>query len=283
METSFLYHPIFQSVLLPLLLSVAGIALLKVLSGPTLAAAAVGLSVLLATIWLMGWAPQPGSLLQKLPWIFAGAWLVGVALNVTLTERPLQWLVLTVAWLVASWWLGYQGAGFGLVAGLTGALVIACLVYLPDDRADGVAAAVLASLGLAGVVFAAGSLALFQLSLLLAAALGGAGLWLWPKARIRFGVAAVALATVAWLALAQASLLLVPVSPAAIAALAAAFLAAPVLARAWRRSGTVTAPLAVALLAGAVVAGALALQGSGTDDGAESNADGRSDDVYYGK
>ncbi|HZH07110.1 MAG TPA: hypothetical protein VEY69_10570, partial [Lautropia sp.] len=254
---SFLHHPIFQSLLLPLLLSLAGIALLRALSGPTLAAAAVGLSVLLATIWLMGWSPQPGSLLQKLPWIFAGAWLVGVALNVTVQRRLVQWVILTAAWLAASWWIGYRGPGFALVAGMTGAGVIACLVYSPDDRADGVSAAVIAALGLAGVTFAAGSLALFQLGLLLAAALGGAGLWLWPKPRIRFGVAAVALASIAWLALAQASLLLIAVSPAAIIALAAAFLAAPVLAWIWPRRRTVTAPIAAALLAGAVVAGAV--------------------------
>src|SRR5687768_9364566 len=98
MDPSFLYHPIFQSVFLPLLLSLTGIAVLRALSGPALAATAVGLSALLSTVWLMGWSPQPGSLLQKLPWIFACTWVVGVALNVAAASRLLQWLVLTGAW-----------------------------------------------------------------------------------------------------------------------------------------------------------------------------------------
>ena len=67
--------------------------------------------------------------------------------------------------------------------------VLACLLQPSPHRADSAAAAVVASLGLAGLGFAAGSLALFQLSLLLAAAVGGAALWLWPKPRIAFGVA----------------------------------------------------------------------------------------------
>src|SRR5690606_12395695 len=109
-----------------------------------------------------------------------------------------------------------------------------CLLRSPPERADGVAAAVIAALGLAALAFTTGYLALFQLALLLAAALGGAGLWLWPVARIRFGAAAVAVAAVGWLAIAQAALLLIPVRPSALALLAVAFAAAPLSARLWR-------------------------------------------------
>jgi hypothetical protein len=283
MDLPFLHHPLFESLVLPLLLSLAAIGVLRALSGRTLAAAGVGLALLLSAIWLLGWSPRPGSLLQKLPWIFGGAWLVGVALNVAVSSRLLQWLGLTVAWLAASWWLGYRGPGSAALVVLGGAVVIGCLFQVPDDRADGITSAVLSSLGLAGVAFAAGSLAIFQLGLMLAAALGGAGLWLWPKSRIRFGVAAVAVATVAWLALAQASLLLIPVAPAAIAALAGAFLAAPIVARFWPRGRTVAAPLAVALLAGVMVAGALVLQGGGTGEAAPAKTEGGKDDAYYEK
>jgi len=153
----------------------------------------------------------------------------------------------------------------------------------PDDRADGVTAAVLAALGLAGAAFAAGSLAIFQLGLILAAALGGAGLWLWPKARIRFGAALVAPAAVGWLALAQASLLLIPVAPAAVAALAAAFLAVPIVRRSLPQGRPVLGPLAVALVAAVFVAAGLALQGSGTGAGGTGKSDGAKDDAYYGK
>lgn len=287
MDLSALHHPLFQSFVLPLLLSLAGIGLVRAVSGPTLAAAGVGLAVLLSTIWLMGWSPRPGGLMERLPWIVGGAWLVGVALSAALSNRRQQWLVLTITWLLASWWLGTRGLGFTLACAFAGVVVIGCLVHALHDRADGATAAVVASLGLAALTFVAGSLALFQLSLLLAAALGGAGLWLWPKARIRFGAAGVAVAAIGWLALAQASLLLVPVRPEALGVLAAAFVAAPLLKRFWPSGRTATVPLAVALLAASLVAGALALHafGPGQTQAAEvgDKRGGAADDAYYVK
>ena len=195
MEIQGLHHPLFQSVILPLLLSLAGIGVLRTAVGPARAGAGVGLAVLLATIWLMGWPPRPASALEKLPWIFAGAWLAGVAVDATIASRLRQWLCLGVGWIAASWWLGASSIGLAIGTAAIGLLVIAWLVQAPSDRADGMAAAVAASLGLAAVCFAAGSLALFQLALLLAAALGGAGLWLWPRPRIRHGATAKASAS----------------------------------------------------------------------------------------
>jgi len=283
MDLPFLYHPIFQSLVLPLLLSLAGIALLRTFFGPALAAAAVGLSVLLSAIWLMGWSPRPDSLMQKLPWIFGSGWVAGVALSVTAAGRLMQWLVLTLVWLLASWWLGTSSLAFALVLAAAGAAIIACLVGSEEARADAATALVLAGLGLAGLTFAAGSLALFQLALLLAAAVGGAGLWLWPRARIRFGAAAVGVAAIALLALAQASLLLIPVRPDALAVLAAAFVAPPLLRWFWPQGRLVTAPLVAAVVAGALAAGALALQDHGAGTGSSDKSEGKPDDGYYGK
>lgn len=278
-----LHHPLFQSLVLPLLLSLAGIALLRAVSGRARAGAAVGLAVLASTIWLIGWSSPPASVMQKLPWIFAGAWLVGVALDAAVSSRFVQWLWLTAAWVAASWWLGGSERVGGIAAALAGAAVLACLLRPPPERADAVTAAVAASLGLAGAAFEAGSLAIFQLALLLAAALGGVGLWLWPKAWIRFGAAAVAVAAITWLALAQASLLLIPVRPQALALLAAAFAVAPLLRRVWPAGGPVAGPVAVAALAGALVAGALALQGGETAAAGAANGATQGDDGYYGK
>jgi hypothetical protein len=277
------HHPLFQSVVLPLLLSLVGIGLIRSASGPSRAGAAVGLAVLAATIWFMGWPRQPAGVMQKLPWIFALACVLGIALDTLLRNRFLQWLCLGIAWIAASWWLGDGGYPRNIAYWIAGLAVIAWLLRAPPDRADGVAAAVIASLGLAGVCFAAGSLALFQLALLLAAALGGMGLWLWPKARIRSGAAVVAVAALAWLALAQAAMLLTPVRPASLALLAVAFVTAPLLARLWRSSTPLAAPIAVAVLAGLLAAGALVLQsGSGQASGT-ARANGSGDDAYYAK
>lgn len=281
------HHPVFESVILPLLLSLAGVGLLRAIAGPSRAAAAIGLSVLACTVWMTGWPREPGGVMQRLPWVFAAAWLAGVALEAIVRNRLGQWIVLTAVWLAASWWLGAKSAPQFVALALAGAVAIACLLSTPPDRADAATAAVVASLGLAGLALIAGSLALFQLSLMLAAAVGGAALWLWPKARIRFGAAAVAVAAVSWLALAQTTLVLIPARPQALALLALAFaaaiVAAPVAGRLALRTRPVTAPLVVAVLAGACVAASLALQGTGAIDGTGANAGSGADDAYYPK
>lgn len=277
------HHPLFQSLVLPLLLSVLGIGLIRKLTGPARAAAAVGFAVVASMVWMTGWPVQPQSVMHKLPWVVATAWVAGVALDARLAGRFPQWLCLSVLWLAASWWLGSRSAGQGAVFMLAGAAVLACLLRPPGDRADTVTAALIASLGLAGLGFAAGSLALFQLSLLLAAALGGAGLWLWPKPRIRFGAAAAAVAGVGWLALAQVALLLVPLRPSALALAAAAFATAPLLLRLRPRLSPLAAPLAVAVLAGALVCAALTWQAAGTGDSGAVEGGAGADDAYYEK
>jgi hypothetical protein len=277
------HHPLFQSLVLPLLLSLAGIGVLRAFSNPGRAAAAVGVSVLVSLVWMVGWPIRPSSVMQKLPWIVAGACLAGIALSVAAVGRLLQWLGLTILWCLASWWLGSKGMPAAAGAALAGAAVLACLLQPAEDRADAVSGAAIASLGLAGLCFAAGSLALFQMALLLAAALGGAGLWLWPRPRIRFSVAATAVAGITWLAIAQAALLLMPLSPLALALAAGAFAMAPMFARLRPASGAVVAPLAVAVLGGALVAGALALQAGTADVGDAGKTPSGADDAYYGK
>ena len=278
-----LHHPLFQSVVLPLLLSLAGIGVLRAGAGPARAGAGIGLAVLASTVWLMGWPTQPASVMQKLPWIFAAAWLVGIALDATTTSRLLHWLGLGVGWFAASWWLGSSGAGAGIAFAAAGLVVVAWLLRAPPERADGLTAAVIASLGLAGVCFTAGSLALFQLAVLLAAALGGAALWLWPQPRTRVGAAAVGVAAIAWLAIAQAALLLVPVRPQSLALLAVVFAAAPAVARLWRSSSAVGGPIAVAVAAGILAGSALALQSGGTGAGGAANGRVGGDDAYYAR
>ena len=110
------HHPLFQSVVLPLLLSLIGIGVLRAVSGRDRAAAAIGLAVLAATIWLMGWQTPPTAVMQRLPWIFAGAWLVGIALDAAVASRFLRWSCLGLAWIAASWWLGSSAIPAGCTA-----------------------------------------------------------------------------------------------------------------------------------------------------------------------
>jgi hypothetical protein len=275
-----MHHPLFESVALPLLLSLAGIGLFRLLAGLRHAATGVGLAVLLATLWMVGWSDRPAGVMQKIPWIFAGAWLLGTVLDAGAASRLLRWLGLTCGWIAACWWLGSRGIFPGILYGMAGAWVLGCLLRAPDDRAEAATAVVVASLGLAGVCIIAGSLALFQLGVLLAAAMGGMALWLWPTPRVRFGATGVAVAGIAWLTLAQAALLLVPARPSALALLAASFAAAPLLAKLWPIDRPRSRPLAVALVAGVLAAGALALQAAEGDSGAPVEP-GRDDGYYH--
>jgi hypothetical protein len=96
----------------------------------------------------------------------------------------------------------------------------------PAARADAATALVVAALGLGVASFLGGSLALAQQALVVAAAAGGAALWLWPKARLAFGPGATVTATVAWFATAQAAMQGIEIGPVTGALLAAALLAA---------------------------------------------------------
>ena len=62
---------------------------------------------------------------------------------------------------------------------------------------------------------------------------------------------------------------------------AVALVATPIVARFGLRARSVTAPLAVAVLAVACVAAALALQSGGPDVAAGANPGGDRDDAYY--
>jgi hypothetical protein len=282
-----LHHPVFESVVLPLALAFVLTAILRATAGPSRAGAAVGVAMLAGMAWMSGWS-MPASAMQKLPWIVGLAWVVGLALDRGRSGDFLRWLVLLVCWVAASWWLGTAGAGQAVAFAVLGALVIALQLRSAPDRADGVSMAVIAALGLAGLAFQAGSLALFQLSLMLAASLGGAALWLWPRSRILYGTAAVAVASIGWLALAQATVLLLPARPAALGLLALAFaaaaVAAPVLRRIAVRSRGLASPLVVASLAAATVAAGLSLQdvaGPGQERRQAGPAAGGDGDAYY--
>ncbi|MGE0798968.1 MAG: hypothetical protein AB7G13_29850 [Lautropia sp.] len=304
------HHPAVESVVLPLALALLVTGLARRSFGPwrggLAAALGVGTALVAATFWMVGAPQTPAGTLSKLPYVYVAAAIAGVVVGVvvgarsgaaaTPAARPA-----VVAWLcgalVSVLALGWLGGIRGAVHGAIGAMLLAALLRAPAGRADAAAALVIAALGLAAATLAAGSLTLFQHALLIAAAAGGAALWLWPRARLAFGPAAVVTATIAWLATAQAATRLVGLAEPVLALLAAALLAPLVTAR--RGSGgvrdgprddaggdrrdrtTLTAPLLSAAIALVFVAAAVGWQISGPG-GASGNDDGSatSDDAY---
>lgn len=258
-----LAHPLIQSVVLPLLVALGAAGLLRRLigtrHGARWAAAALGLAVLGCSLLLLGWRMAlPGTAVEKLPWAFASAWMLGLVLEAIRPGRWLQWVLASLLWLALSWWLGSKDVASGAASAVIGAAVLAALQDSACERASAASMSLIASLGLAAVAMISGSLLLFQLSVLLAAALGGVALWIWPKARIAFGPAGWVTAGIGWLALAHMAALLTPAPPIELAALATVFVAGPIVRRLplmGRR--VVVEPLVVALGAGLLAGVAL--------------------------
>lgn len=262
------HHPLFQSLILPLVLAFAATGVLRALLGPGIGArwAALGLPLafLVAVSWVHGWRLPPGGLPEKLPWVFLTAAMLGLVLEAMRANRRVQWLVAGVLWAIIIIVLGRQPLVPRLGSWLVGMAVIGAVVYEVPSRADAAAMLVVAGVGLAAVSMMSGSALFFELGLALAAATAGTALWLWPVPRISLGAAGLLSAVLAWLSLAQATALLTAVRPGAVLLLAASFCAAALLRLLRRRlrrgeSHAWAEALVVAVVAAAWVGAALAI------------------------
>ena len=278
------HHPLFQSLALPLAVAFMAAGVLRgalgAVHGRRWAAAGVGIAILIGASWVLGWRVPPGSLTEKLPWIYAAAALLGTGLEAMRAGKRTQWLACGLLWAFGLVVLGEQTFPFKIISWLVGMAVIGAVLHEPVDRAHAPAVLAVASLGLAVAAMTASSALLFELSLALAAAVAGCALWLWPVVRIGFGAVGVVAPLMAWLALAQGTGLLTSIRPAVLLLLAAAF-SAGALVR-WRRRTLETSrpwveTLAVAAVAAVWVAAALALAFWGE---ARAPAGGL-DDPYY--
>ncbi len=169
MSWPFLYHPAFQSLVLPALLgALCTLVLHRALSGTDRAWGAFGASVglVLALLWWPGFAWPAASQAQKYPWI------VLLALLAALAVRML--------------WRGTTAPGRRSPWAVRSALALLVL---------------LAGLALLAVV--SGSLLLAQLALMVAASAGLPALWAWwrPDSGPRFTAASLIPLLVALLAL----------------------------------------------------------------------------------
>lgn len=181
-----LHHPAFESLVLPLLLALLGIAVLRAGLGARHAAWGGLLGLLGALAWLPGFEWPAVTRTQKLPWIV----LAGLGLAALDTVRGggygrpiLAWLAALLIWVAAGLWLAGSAVDPLALAGaaVLGWAVLSLLAWGRSDApAQGAVAAAtltLASLGLAGLAAMGGSLLLAQLALMLASTVAAVGCW----------------------------------------------------------------------------------------------------------
>lgn len=182
-----LHHPAFQSLVLPLLLALVGMAALRAWRGGRFALWGAVIGLLGAFAWLPGFQWPADARHLKLPWIVLAG--LGVAVlafaRCGLRAKPV-WVVCAavLGWVAAGLWLAGGQASLPLLgaAGLVGWAVLQQGVWgwrdvAPSDVAVWAIVMVAAALGLAGLVAAGGSLLLAQLALMLATTVGAAGGW----------------------------------------------------------------------------------------------------------
>lgn len=272
-----LHHPLFQSLLLPLIVAFTVTGMLRgalgAVQGRRWAAVGAAVAIVGAAVWLLGWRVPPGPLTERLPWIYAIAALAGLALEALHAGRRTEWLAAGILWALALASLAAQALPLMIGIWLLGLAVIRAVLREHAARANAAAILVVASLGLAAVAMTSGSALLFEAGLALAAAVAGCALWLWPFVRIAFGASGAVVSVLAWLVLMQATSLLTEVRPVTLLLLAGAFTSGPLVHWARRRPGrraagaatgaattarTWVEPLMVAAVAAAWVAAALA-------------------------
>lgn len=287
---SFLHHPAFQSLALPLVLTLAATLLLGASAGKRWASLGGAVGLLVAFSAWPGFDWPAMARVQKLPWIVMAGGMLAVLLARAETARHrgwLPWLGGVLVWAAASAWLAGGAVQWLPLAASTlgGAAVLALLLLDTRPWGDqGVAAAAalgVAALGLAALAALGGSLLLAQLAVMLGVAAAMPGLWAWlaPRSGMRITPAALLPLGLAWLAIAQS--LAAPGGPGAarLGLLALAFGVPPLLTRtAWAARHPWWVPVVAALLAAVPVL--LVLVGSGLD-GMSGPAGETDDDPYY--
>ncbi len=133
-----LQNPIVLGALVPFVLSLVGTVVLRLglgaVAGPRYAIAAVGLSFLI-TYWLLLGIPAfpPPASIQKVLYLAVLAWVAGLVIDITHTERAMGHLLSYVFPVIALVWLGWRlivgGAGVGDVVAMIALYAAAILVF----------------------------------------------------------------------------------------------------------------------------------------------------------
>ena len=207
-------HPLFQTLVLPLLLALLGMAALRLWPGERWGSLGATAGLVVALAWWPGFEWPAHSRALKLPWVVLAG--LGLALLATAREatgaRPLLSLVVAVlAWVGAVLWLAGGQASPPLLAG-AGLLGAAVLWQLAGGRGHAAAPAVagsglavpaergalavlpelavlavlaVAALGLAALTATGGSLLLAQLAGMVASTAVAMAAWAWLRLSTR--------------------------------------------------------------------------------------------------
>ncbi|GGB98968.1 hypothetical protein GCM10011352_26410 [Marinobacterium zhoushanense] len=210
--TSILDNPLIQSAVLPLLLSLGLTGLLRLVLGPVfgarLAAAAIAVSFLICQALIQAPVFPPRSSSQKLPYLVAGALLLGLLIDSLDLKARVQQTAMAVLALAGIGWLLYGRfdridiAGWILLPMLFAATLLAqhrCLAR--RDSLDGGILLLLASAGTGAIALIGASASMAQTCFALMAATGGFLLWNWPTLRFPLNATAQLSALTALLAL----------------------------------------------------------------------------------
>jgi hypothetical protein len=311
---SFIHHPAFQSLGLPLLLTLVLTSLLfksGTLSGGRWWAMSAAIALLLSYFLLPGFDWPAIARTQKLPWVVLGATALAFTWILIDAARPSRWMLWAMGsalWALACAWLTGSSEQWthAMLGALAGAAVLALLLIAKSKNganlthqasgdtavgmaADGVtpaAALTVASLGLAATAASDGSLLLAQLAMMLGVVTAVPGVWAWLRPASRWVIAPAALLPLglSWLVIAYALALSGPSASGRVSILALAFLAPALVARSsWAARHPQWAPLLAALLAALPVAVAMTwlMLGGAAPSGAEGVSNGAEDDLYY--
>jgi len=309
---SFIHHPAFQSLGLPLLLTLMLTGLLAQRKAPPVNrwwALSAAIALLLSFLLLPGFDWPATARTQKLPWIvLGGAGLGALWLSLASTQpgRWMCWATGTAYWAMACVWLSGSPVqwAYALLGALVGSVVLAMVLIakaghsptptgtvsasaeLAVAGAATAGALTVAALGLAAIAAGGGSLLLAQLAMMLAVVTAVPGLWAWWRSASGFVIAPTALLPLglAWLVIAYALAVPGPSAAGRTAVVALAFVAPVVVTRlSWTAQHPRWAPLLAALLAALPVVVALVwlLLGDSAPAGADASTGGAEDDPYY--
>lgn len=311
---SFIHHPAFQSLGLPLLLTLVltvSLGMRQTSAGPRWWALGSAIALLLSFLLLPGFDWPASARAQKLPWIVLGGTglaFVWVLFGATRPNRWMHWAMGSALWAIACAWLtaNPEQWAHSLLGALAGAAVLAfLLIKRPqagpqgahertsaplDVAAIGIAdaaALTVAALGLAALAAGGGSLLLAQLAMMLGVVTAVPGLWAWlrPAAGLAISPAALFPLGLAWLVIAYSLAVAGPSAAGRVLVISLAFAAPALLKRsAWAARHPRWAPLLTALLAALPVLVALAwlLLGDAAPSGADGSfSDANEDDPYY--
>ena len=227
-----LSHPLVQSVLAPLLASLAVLLVSRFAFGGRLAAAAIGAG-LLATLALLagGFDWPPHGAVQKLAWLVAMLLGAGMALELAATGRRALAAVATALLAAGAIWLGSTRlVSDALDTGVSIAVVVVVAALLSWRFSSTREAAALPALtlsiaaaGLAAVVFNGGSLVIAQLGIGLAVASAVLCAVALLVGELRFGAVGLLAGLGAWVLLVTTTIMLTETSRLALAALLPVF------------------------------------------------------------